>query len=59
MVMAILADHRVKLKENKKDKYFDFTKELEKQWNMKVTIIPTVNAALGTATKQLVQGQED
>ena len=40
---AILANHRVKLKENeKKDKYL---------WNMEVTIIPTISGVLGTVTK--------
>ena len=49
---------RVKLKESeKKDKYFDFARELKKQWNMKVTII--VIDALGTVTKGLIQGLED
>ena len=28
-------------------------------WNIKVTIIPIVIGALGTATKWLIQGQED
>ena len=27
-------------------------------WNMKVTVIPIVNGALGTVTKDLVQGLE-
>ncbi len=50
----------VELKEcEKKDKYFDLTRELKKLWNMKVTIIPIVIGALGTVTKRLVQGLED
>ena len=37
---AILANHRLKLKENeKKDKYLDLARELKKLWNMKVTFI--------------------
>ena len=38
---AVLADHRVKLKEcKKKDKYLELPRESKKLWNMKVTIIP-------------------
>ena len=38
---AVLADHRVKLKEcENRDKYLDLARELKKPWNMKVTIIP-------------------
>ena len=51
---AVPADHRVKLKESeKKDKYHDL--ELKKLWNMKVAVIPTVNSALGTVIKGLLQ----
>ena len=51
MDFAILADHRVKLKEGQKgDKYLG----LEKLWNMKVTVIPIVIGALCTITKGLV-----
>ena len=40
MNFAVPADHWVKLKENeKKDKYVDLAKELEKLWSMKVTVI--------------------
>ena len=60
MDVADPADHREKLKEcEKRDKYLDLAKELKKLWNMKVTIIPSVNCALGTVTKGLVQGVED
>ena len=54
-------DYRVKLKESKKrDKYKDLARELKKkQWNIKVTMIPTVNDALGTVTQRLVKGLED
>ena len=40
-------DHRGKLKESeKKDKYQDFTRELKKLWNMKLTFIPIVKMLL-------------
>ena len=52
---AVPADHRIKPKESeKKDKYLDLTRELEKKlWNMKMTIIPIVIGAFGTVTKGL------
>ena len=57
---AVLADHRIKLKESeKKDKYLDLARELKKLWNMKVTIVPIVIGALGTVTKGLLKGLED
>ena len=43
----------------KKDKYFDFAKELKKLWNIKVTIIPIVIGAFGSITKGLLKGLED
>ena len=59
MDFAVPADHRVKLKENKKkDKYLDLAKELKKLWNMKVTIIPIVIGAFGTVTKGLLKGMK-
>ena len=55
---AVLADHRIKLKEcEKKDKYHDFARELKKLWNMQVTIIQI--GAFGTVTKGLLKGLED
>ena len=36
--------------------YVDLARELKKLWNMKVRMIPIVNGALGTATKELAQG---
>ena len=46
---AVPGDHRVKMKENeKKDKYLDLARELEKQWNIKVTVIPIVIGAVGS-----------
>ena len=56
--LAVLADHRVKLKEsNVNDKYMELTSELKKKklWNMKVTTIPIVIGALAIVTKGLIQ----
>ena len=58
--LAVLAGHRVKLKKStKRDKYLDLARELKKQWNMKVTVIPIVIGTLGTVTKELVQGPKN
>ena len=47
-------DHRVKIKENEKsDKNLVFAKEVKKQLNINVTVIPIVIGALGTVTKGL------
>ena len=52
MDFAVPADHRVKLKENEKDKYLDLGRELKKKLcNMKVTFIPIVIDALRTVTE--------
>ena len=59
MGFAIPPDHRIKLKENEKDKYLDLAGELKKLWNMKVTIIPIVVGAFGTVTKGLIKGLEN
>ena len=57
---AVPADHRIKLKEcEKKDKYLDLARELKKNWNMWVTIIPIVIGAFGTITKGILKGLED
>ena len=57
---AVLADYRIKLKENeKKDKYLNLARELKKLQKMKVTVIPIVIGALGTVTKGLLKGQEE
>ena len=49
MDFPVLADHRIKLKENeKKDKYLDLARELKKIWNMQVTMIPIVIGAFCT-----------
>ena len=35
----------------KNDNYLDLARELKKQWNMKVTIVPIVIGDFGTITK--------
>ena len=57
---AVLANHRIKLKEReKRDKYLDLARGLKKLWNMEVTIIPIVIGAFGTLTIGLLKGLED
>ena len=57
---AVPADNGVILKEGiKKDKFLDLARKLKKLWNIKVTVVPIVIGALGTATKWLVQRLED
>ena len=57
---AVLADHRIKLKESeKKDMNLDFARELKTPWSMKVTIIPIVVGAFGTVPKGLLNGLEN
>ena len=51
---AVPANHIIKLKDcEEKDKYLDLGREYKKQWNIKVTIVPIVIGAFGTATKGL------
>ena len=60
MVIAVAADHRIKLKEcEQKDKYLDLARELKNLGNMKVTIIRIVIGAFGTVTKGFLKGLED
>ena len=40
-------------------KYVDLARELEKPWNMKVTVMPIVIGALGTVTIGLVEELEE
>ena len=55
--LTVPAAHR---ESEKRDKYFDLTRELKKkQWNVKVTVIPIVVGALGTIPKGLVKGLEN
>ena len=57
---AVLADHRIKLKEcEKKDKYLDLARELKKLSNMQVTIILILIGAFGTVTKGLLKRLDD
>ena len=57
---AVPADHRIKLKGcEKKDKYVDLARDLKKLGNVKGTIIPIVNSAFGTVTKELQKGLVD
>ena len=57
---AVPADHRIKLKEREtKDKYLNLARELNKVWNMQVTIIPMVIRVFGTVTKGLLKGLEN
>ena len=44
---AVPADPWIKLKESEKNKYQDLARELEKLWNMKVSVIPIVIGAFG------------
>ena len=58
--LAVLADHRIKLKEcEKKSKYLELARKLKKLWNMRVTIVPIVIGAFGTVIKGLSKGLED
>ena len=61
MDFAVLADHRVKLKESeKKEKYLDLAREINKNlWNMMVTVISYVIGALGAFLIGLVKRLED
>ena len=60
MDFAVLAEHRIKLKESeKKDMYLDPARKLKNLWNMKVKVILIVIGTLGTVTKGLVKGLED
>ena len=48
------------MKENeKKYKYWDFTRELKDSWNMRVTVIPFITCALGTVPKGFVRRLEE
>ena len=58
--LDVPADHRINLMEcEKKDKYLDLARELEKLWIMKVAIVPIVIDAFGAITKGLLKGLED
>ena len=57
--LLCVADQRIKLKENEKDKYLDLIRKLKQLCNMKVTMIPIVIGTFGTVTKRLLKGLED
>ena len=60
MDFAIQADHCLKIKESRKrDEYLDLAKELRKQWNTKVMVIPIVIGALETVPKVLERELEE
>ena len=52
MDFTVPKDHKVKIKE-KLSKYLDLSRELEKLWNMRMTVIPIVVEELGTVVKDL------
>ena len=59
---AVLADQRVKVNKSKRrirtsTMLDNLKKNKQKQnWNMNMTIIPILLSALGTVTKELIQG---
>ena len=57
---VVPVDHRLKLKESEKgDKYLDLARELKKQWDMGLMMIPIVIYPISTVTKGLIQRLED
>ena len=47
-------DQKVKIKESEKSEhYLDLSRELKKQWNMRVTVISVVIGILGTGTERV------
>ena len=60
MDFVVSADHRMKIKENKRrGMYLDFARDMKKLWKMKVTVIPIVIGALGMITNGLVRGLKE
>ena len=60
MDFALPADHKVKLKESeKKNKYLDLARELNKQWNMKVMMVTIVISTLCIVRKGFIMGLKD
>ena len=60
VIIIVMADHRVKLKESEqKDKYLDQSRKLKKLLNVKVTVISVVTGALNAVIKGLVHGQKE
>ena len=59
MDFVVLPDHRIELKESKiRYKYLDLVRELKKQWNMKVTVIPIRSGTIRTIPKGLLKRME-
>ena len=59
MDFAVVAVYRVELKESeKKDVYFDLSRERKKKWKLKMTVIPIISGAIGTVTKGLIKRSE-
>ena len=57
---TIQADNGVKMKDTEKIfKYLDFARELKKQWNMKITVIPIIVDAVGMVPKDLERRLEE
>ena len=57
---AVPAVYRIRLKEcEKKNKYLVLTRELEKLWNVQVTITPIVIGEFGTVNKRWLEGLKD
>ena len=55
---AVLADHRVKLKEAEmRDKYLNLARKLKELWDIKMMVIPIVVGTFGIISKGLVKGQ--
>ena len=51
---VVSADHRVKIKESEKqDKYLDLDRELNKQWKIRVTLVPIIVIVPGKVPKYL------
>ena len=49
MDFAVLENQKVKIKESeKRNNYLELARELNKLWNIKVTVIPIVVGELGT-----------
>ena len=60
MDFDVLTDNRVKINKNeKKDKYLDFTRDWKKVRNMKMTVESIVVGALGMISKGLVRELEE
>ena len=56
---AVVVDHKVNIKEEKRDSYSDLAREVRKLCNMRVMVIPIVFAELATVPKDLEMVLED